>query len=494
MLWLANAEPGLRARSASCSTTRPWRAATAYPGIIGDAARLLRRPARASAPTSRTWWTMLRAPGAGLARLARRASSRFIRERWGPRCLGDRCSSPARSPGSTCSGGGAARLAALPPAGARRGVAAAAGRLERRRHPQLPRARARARSASAADLRLDAARRAPSPRHATSGSTSSRAATAAPSRDLDQIPDEELDTLARWGFTGLWLIGAVGAQPRLAAHQAAAAATRTRSPRPTRCATTRIADGPGRRGRLRRPCATAPGARGIRLASDMVPNHMGIDSRWVIEHPDWFLQLDHSPYPAYRFDGPDLSRRRPGRHLHRGPLLRPHRRGRRLQAASTAGPARRATSTTATTAPACPGTTPPSSTTCKPEVREAVIQTILARGPALPDHPLRRGHDAGQAPLPAALVPRARAAAAAIPSRAEHGHDRRQTSTRAMPEEFWREVVDRVAAEAPDTLLLAEAFWLHGGLLRPHPGHAPRLQQRLHEHAARRGERQVPPA
>ena len=24
---------------------------------------------------------------------------------------------------------------------------------------------------------------------------------------LDQIPDEELDDLARWGFTGLWLIG-----------------------------------------------------------------------------------------------------------------------------------------------------------------------------------------------------------------------------------------------------------------------------------------------
>ena len=24
---------------------------------------------------------------------------------------------------------------------------------------------------------------------------------------------------------------------------------------------------------------------GLRLASDMVPNHMGIDSSWVIEHP-----------------------------------------------------------------------------------------------------------------------------------------------------------------------------------------------------------------
>ena len=34
---------------------------------------------------------------------------------------------------------------------------------------------------------------------------------------------------------------------------------------------------------------------------------------------------------------------------------------------------------------------------------------------------------------------------------------------RLMPHEFWREVVDRVAAEAPDTLLLAEAFWLLEG-------------------------------
>ena len=34
---------------------------------------------------------------------------------------------------------------------------------------------------------------------------------------------------------------------------------------------------------------------------------------------------------------------------------------------------------------------------------------------------------------------------------------------RLMPNEFWREVVDRVAAEAPGTLLLAEAFWLLEG-------------------------------
>src|SRR4029450_7447132 len=47
----------------------------------------------------------------------------------------------------------------------------------------------------------------------------------------------------------------------------------------------------------------------------------------------------------------------------------------------------------------------------------------------------------------------------AIPSRAEYGLTKAQLDA-AMPEEFWREVVDRCAAEAPDTLLLAEAFWL----------------------------------
>ena len=39
----------------------------------------------------------------------------------------------------------------------------------------------------------------------------------------------------------------------------------------------------------------------------------------------------------------------------------------------------------------------------------------------------------------------------------------RQEFDRLMPQEFWREVVDRAAVEAPDTLLLAEAFWMLEG-------------------------------
>jgi hypothetical protein len=39
----------------------------------------------------------------------------------------------------------------------------------------------------------------------------------------------------------------------------------------------------------------------------MVPNHTGIFSRWVLEHPDWFIQSDYPPFPGYCFNGEDLS-------------------------------------------------------------------------------------------------------------------------------------------------------------------------------------------
>ena len=47
--------------------------------------------------------------------------------------------------------------------------------------------------------------------------------------------------------------------------------------------------------------------RGIRLASDMVPNHTGFFQNGLIEHPEYFIQSDYPPFPGYRFTGPDLS-------------------------------------------------------------------------------------------------------------------------------------------------------------------------------------------
>jgi hypothetical protein len=49
-----------------------------------------------------------------------------------------------------------------------------------------------------------------------------------------------------------------------------------------------------------------------------------------------------------------------------------------------------------------------------------------------------------------------------IPSRADHAMMREEFD-RLFPREFWRDVVDRINAEMPDTLLLAEAFWLLEG-------------------------------
>jgi len=49
-----------------------------------------------------------------------------------------------------------------------------------------------------------------------------------------------------------------------------------------------------------------------------------------------------------------------------------------------------------------------------------------------------------------------------IASRAEHAISNDEFNAR-IPNEFWREVVDRCAAEAPHTLLLAEAFWMMEG-------------------------------
>jgi hypothetical protein len=49
-----------------------------------------------------------------------------------------------------------------------------------------------------------------------------------------------------------------------------------------------------------------------------------------------------------------------------------------------------------------------------------------------------------------------------IPSRADYAMTQNQFDE-LFPIEFWREVVDRINSEIPETLLLAEAFWLMEG-------------------------------
>ncbi len=275
---------------------------------------------------------------------------------------------------------------------------------------------------------------------------------------LDQIPDEELDRLAASGFTGLWLIG-------LWERSRASQRIKQLRGNPEAVASAyslmdyRIADdlgGDEAYGNLRDRAAT----RGIRLASDMVPNHMGIDSRWVVEHPDWFMQRSDPPYPVYSYNGPNLSSDE-----RVGIYIEDHYYD-NSDAAVTFKRADRWSGQERNIYHGNDGTSMPWNDTAqldfiKAEVREAVIQTILHVARQFPIIRFDAAMTLAKRHIARLWYPEP-GSGGAIPSRAEYAM-KKEDFEAAMPVEFWREVVDRVAAEAPDTLLLAEAFWLMEG-------------------------------
>ena len=275
---------------------------------------------------------------------------------------------------------------------------------------------------------------------------------------LNQIPDEELDLLARWGFTGLWLIGiwerslaSKRIKELLGDADAVASAYSLFD--------YQIASDLGGEDAFQNLKDRA-WRRGIRMASDMVPNHVGIDSRWVIEHPDWFISLDHSPFPAYRFNGSDLSW-----HGEIGIYLEDHYFD-RSDAAVVFKRVDRRGGNEKFIYHGNDGTRMPWNDTAQlnylnPEVREAVIQTILHVARKFPVIRFDAAMTLTKRHFQRLWFPEP-GTGGDIPSRAEYGMTKGDFN-RFIPEEFWRQVVDRVAQEAPDTLLLAEAFWLLEG-------------------------------
>ncbi len=275
---------------------------------------------------------------------------------------------------------------------------------------------------------------------------------------LDHIPDEELDALARWGFTGLWLIG-------LWERSTASRNIKQMRGNPEAVASAYslfgydIASDLGGEEAYQN-LRNRAWQRGIRLASDMVPNHMGIDSRWVIEHPDWFISLDYSPFPTYTFNGPNLSW-----DSRVGIYLEDHY----YDNSDAAVVFKRVDFWTGDAKyiyHGNDGTSMPWNDTAqlnylKPEVREAVIQTILHVARRFPIIRFDAAMTLAKRHYQRLWFPEP-GSGGDIPSRAEYGLTKEHFN-KVFPEEFWREVVDRVAQEVPDTLLLAEAFWLMEG-------------------------------
>jgi glycosidase len=275
---------------------------------------------------------------------------------------------------------------------------------------------------------------------------------------LDQVPDAELDRLAACGFSGLWLIGLWERSP-------ASQRIKQICGNPEAIASAyslfdyEVATDLGGWEALANLRERA-GRRGIRLASDMVPNHTGIYSRWVIQHPDWFVQTDYPPFPTYQFNGEDLS--------HDAHVCIQVEDGywSKQDAAVVFKHHDRRDGRTRYIYHGNDGTSIPWNDTAQlnyllPELREAVIQTILHVARNFPIIRFDAAMTLAKKHYQRLWFP-LRGLGGGVPSRAEHGMSKEEFDA-VFPVEFWREVVDRVAAEVPGTLLLAEAFWMMEG-------------------------------
>ncbi len=275
---------------------------------------------------------------------------------------------------------------------------------------------------------------------------------------LDQIPDEELETLKRWGFNALWLIGiwerssaskkikhlmgnidAIGSAYSLYDYI--------------------IAQDLGGEEAYQNLNKRARHF-GIRLASDMVPNHTGIYSRWIVEHPDYFIQTSYPPFPSYSFTGPNLSD---------DPAIQIRIEDGywdRSDAAVVFEWINNYTGERRYIYHGNDGTNMPWNDTAqldmiKAEMREAVIQKILEVARKFSIIRFDAAMTLTKRHFSRLWYPEP-GKGGDIPSRSDFSMSQDEFD-RLFPKEFWREVVDRINQEMPDTLLLAEAFWLMEG-------------------------------
>ncbi len=275
---------------------------------------------------------------------------------------------------------------------------------------------------------------------------------------LDQIPDPELDKLRDEGFTGLWLIG-------LWERSKASRRIKQICGNPEAAASAyslfdyNIAQNIGGWDALAN-LRQRLWQRGIRLASDMVPNHTGMDGDWVINRPDLFIQRRDCPFPHYTFNGENLSQ--DGRV---SLYLEDHYYSKN-DCAVVFKRVDNQTGDTRYIYHGNDGTGLPWNDTAQidflnPAAREAVMQEILHVAQNFPIIRFDAAMVLAKKSIRRLWYPEP-GHGGDIATRSETGLSTQQFND-AIPNEFWREVVDRVAQECPDTLLLAEAFWMMEG-------------------------------
>lgn len=277
-------------------------------------------------------------------------------------------------------------------------------------------------------------------------------------RALDQIPDEELDILASRGINCLWLIGIWNRS-----NASREIKKRCGNPDAVSSAYSLFSydiswefGGWEALRDLRNRCKE----RGIRLASDMVPNHTGIDSEWTRSRPHWFIQTDKAPFPSYTYNSENLSED-PGIGLY----LEDHYYD-KSDAAVTFKRVNFQTGKERFIYHGNDGTTMPWNDTAQldflqSEVRKAVIDQILHVARNFPVIRFDAAMTLAKKHIKRLWYPEP-GKGGDIASRSNFALSHEDFEN-AVGGEFWKEVVARVSAEAPDTLLLAEAFWMMEG-------------------------------
>ncbi|UYP47746.1 hypothetical protein NEF87_004031 [Candidatus Lokiarchaeum ossiferum] len=275
---------------------------------------------------------------------------------------------------------------------------------------------------------------------------------------LNQIPNEELDQLVKWGFTSLWLIGLWERSPASKTIKNWCGNSDAEASAYSLYDYEIAADLGGYL--AYQDLKDRASQRGLRLASDMVPNHTGIDSKWMRDHPDWYVQLPYPPFPSYQYSGADLcGDSNIGVYLEDKYFSR-------TDAAVSFKRVDFRSGDTRYIYHGNDGTSMPWNDTAQlnflnPEVREAVIQKILDVARMFPIIRFDAAMTLTRKHFQRLWFPEP-GTGGDIPSRAGMGMTKEEFMKK-VPEEFWREVVERIRTEVPDTLLLAEAFWLLEG-------------------------------
>ena len=272
---------------------------------------------------------------------------------------------------------------------------------------------------------------------------------------LDRIPVEELETLVGDGVTALWLIGVwerSAASRRIKRHSGARSAAASAYSIRSYTVAADLGGDPAMEELIERA-----GSCGLRIGADVVPNHVGLDSTWVIEHPERLLSVEQCPFPGYDFDTPDLSSDPEiGLFLERGYYDR-------SDAAVVFRRLERRTGSESFVYHGNDGTGLPWNDTAQldylnPDTRRAMLDLILEQARRFPVLRFDAAMTLTRLHYQRLWYPKP-GDGGAIPSRSLHGMST-ERFTELMPDEFWCQVVEQVEGAELDTLLIAEAFWL----------------------------------